>query len=167
MQHSSQSGSDRLSPIAKRYLRAVKRELCLSGSARAQALKDLEQQLRGMDYSYEDFIARCGSPLQTAEIMNRSIPGYVYSKSLLRIPCLIAGLLGTAVLLYHGFMHIALRFMMENPQIFFDDSSAASLGIIGGADGPTAIFVSRPRIQHRSRGRSGHSGSADELLRTG
>lgn len=59
-------------------------------------------------------------------------------KSLLRAVCLLAALAGGVQLLVSLGLMLVSRYWGGAPVSFTD---AASLGIIGGADGPTAVFV--------------------------
>ena len=136
----SSSSSQRLSRMARRYLRAVRHELCLPGKARKEALAALKAQLSHLDCSYPELISRMGSPLQAADLYNRSQDGVFYTKSLWRIPCLILGILGSLFFLLKAFGNELVYFLVSHQG--YSLGQAYSIGVIGGADGPTSIFVS-------------------------
>lgn len=148
MDPSENSPRASLSPIARRYLRAVKRELCLRGADRKQALKALKESFRGIRCSYGDFITRFGSPLQTADMLNHSIEGYVFDKSDLRIPCMALGIAGALVAAYRIAYGAFLRFLASSAAAIEIMTDSASIGVIGGADGPTSIFITTAAASH-------------------
>lgn len=58
---------------------------------------------------------------------------FTYVKSPWRWVCLVVAIIGALSLLWQGIIMVLAYMLTRN--------EAASIGIIGGADGPTAIFV--------------------------
>ena len=114
-----------------RYLRAVRRRLALPKALRDRVMGDLRSSIterRDAGQSDEEIFFALGSAKQAADELNRQMRAYAYHKSPWRFASLgaaAAALLALPVLL--------TRHLTGLP---------SSIGIIGGADGPTAIFVS-------------------------
>lgn len=113
-----------------RYLRAVKRRLRLPADLRARLMNDLATTIsarREQGESDDAILASLGTPKAMAAELNEQMKDYTFRKSPWRWPCLAAAalcllsLLGTAAL-----------------TLFFHSDA---MGVIGGADGPTMIFV--------------------------
>jgi len=77
-----------------------------------------------------------GSPQQAAAELNKQMEEYTYKKSPLRWGCFILMVFSLLLLLFRGLLGL-LTFL-------FNLHLNHSIGIIGGADGPTAIFISAP-----------------------
>ena len=110
-----------------RYLRAVRRRLPLSGQMKDRVMDDLRSSInerREAGQTDAEIFAALGPAKQAAAELTAQLPGYAFRKSPLRFVCLGAGLLKTVTNL-RGF---------------------ASVGVIGGADGPTEIFIAGPQI---------------------
>lgn len=78
-----------------------------------------------------EILAALGSAKQAASELTAQLPGYAFRKSPLRFICL-----GAAVLA----LLVGLLKTVTNLRGF------ASIGVIGGADGPTEIFIAGPQI---------------------
>ena len=78
-----------------------------------------------------EIFAALGSAKQAAAKLTAQLPGYAFRKSPLRFVCL-----GAAVLA----LLAGLLKTITNLRGF------ASIGVIGGADGPTALFIAGPQI---------------------
>ena len=127
---------------AKSYMKAVKKHLCLPPSLAKESLKPLFQLLKGSQASYDDLVEDLGTPKARAEELNRSVPGYLYRKSDWRKPCMVLGIISLLRSIYLASVLGLFHFAMANPHITFGfNAPAASVGMIGGADGPTAIYV--------------------------
>lgn len=117
-----------------RYLRAVRRRLALPKGMKDRVMDDLRSSInerREAGQTDEEILAALGSAKQAAAELTAQLPGYAFRRSPWRLVCLgaavlalLVGLLKTVTNL-HGF---------------------ASVGVIGGADGPTAIFITGPQI---------------------
>ena len=119
-----------------RYLRAVRRRLPLSEQMKDRVMDDLRSSInerREAGQTDAEIFAALGPAKQAAAELTAQLPGYAFRKSPLRFVCLGAAVLallaGSAVPLY-----------ATNLRGF------ASVGVIGGADGPTEIFIAGPQI---------------------
>lgn len=120
----------------KKYLRAVKRRLNMPRQLRERVMADLESSIlsRVDDGQTEDeIIAELGTPKQAAKDLNEQMKEYTYKKSPWRWLCLALAVFSGLCLAYKGLAGLLL--------VLFNKAYNASLGIIGGADGPTAVFV--------------------------
>lgn len=112
-----------------RYLRAVRRRLPLSGQMKDRVMDDLRSSInerREAGQTDAEIFAALGPAELTAQL-----PGYAFRKSPLRFVCLGAALLALLA---------GLLKTVTNLRGF------ASVGVIGGADGPTEIFIAGPQI---------------------
>ena len=117
-----------------RYLRAVRRRLPLPGKMKDRVMDDLRSSInerREAGQTDEEIFAALGSAKQTAAELAAQLPGYAFRKSPWRFVCL-----GAAVLA----LLVGLLKTVTNLRGF------ASVGVIGGADGPTEIFIAGPQI---------------------
>ena len=90
-----------------------------------------------------------GTPKQAAAVLNEQMKEYTYRKSPWRYLFLAAAICGTMELLssiWGNLVYLWYRFRAENQVmgIGMTRLESASIGIIGGADGPTAIFLTTP-----------------------
>ncbi len=123
----------------KSYIKAIGRRLNLPRDVKNRVLADLTSTIRGRMESgeTEDQIrASMGSPKDVARSLNEQMSDYVYQKSPWRWACLALAVICVGALSYHGLVGLALMMLNRSVQ-----ASGNSLGVIGGADGPTAIFV--------------------------
>ena len=123
----------------KKYTNAVERRLNMPREVKARVMNDFIssiQSRREAGRTDGEIFAELGSPKQAAAELNRQMEEYTFIKSPWRWPCLTAAILSGAVLLYGGLTELLARLLT-----LAWNHEAASIGIIGGADGPTAIFV--------------------------
>lgn len=121
----------------KKYLSAVKRRLNLPRSLRARLLSDLETTITARMEAGEDWTAireSLGAPAQVAAEYMEEMKDFAYRKSPWRyLPLAVAVLCGLRFLnkcvLFGLYMSMGIQVQER------------SVGIIGGADGPTAMFV--------------------------
>ena len=119
-----------------RYLRAVRRRLSLSGQMKDRVMDDLRSSInerREAGQTDAEIFAALGPAKQAAAELTAQLPGYAFRKSPLRFICL-----GAAVLA----LLVGLLKTVTNLRGF------ASIGVIGGADGPTAIFLTNKLAPH-------------------
>jgi len=81
----------------------------------------------------EDIRAELGTPAKAAAELNEQMKDYTFRKSPWRWVCLTVAVCSGVTLLFGGVMAVITSLLQA--------SLSASIGIIGGADGPTAIFV--------------------------
>lgn len=122
----------------KKYLRSVKRRLNLPRSIRSRLLSDLETSITARTEAGDDWPSireSLGAPAQVAAEYMEEMKEFAYRKSPWRIvPLVLAVLCGLCFVddwVMLG-MYLSLGFQLQE----------RSIGIIGGADGPTAMFVS-------------------------
>jgi len=121
----------------KHYLCAVRRRLNMPKELKDRVMTDFccSVEARIEDgQSTEAILAELGRPKQAAAELNRQMQEYTYIKSPWRWVSLALAIVSGLCFAYRGLTGLLLM-------LFNKVHNAASIGIIGGADGPTAIFV--------------------------
>lgn len=119
-------------PPVKRYMNAIEWRLKLPWKVRVRVMSDLATSMEARHEAgetYEAIMAGLGAPAEVAARLNKEMAEYAAPGSPWRWLFLALAVLAGAWTLYQLFW-LLLRHI------------AASMGVIGGADGPTAIFVS-------------------------
>ena len=119
----------------KKYLNAVRRRLNLPKDIKNRCLSDLQTTIQARmenGESWEEILASLGTPQKMAAEFSQQLQEFVYRKSPWRFLFLAAALLSGGWLVFYAGIQMVLRVVASN---------AASIGIIGGADGPTSIFI--------------------------
>ena len=119
----------------KKYLTAVRRRLNLPKDIKNRCISDLQTTIQARienGEGWEDIQSSLGTPQQVAAELSQQLKEFVYRKSPWRFLFLAAAILSGGWLIFYAGMQMVLRIIADN---------AASIGIIGGADGPTAIFI--------------------------
>jgi len=125
-----------LSPKTRKYLRRIARRLRFPNDIKNRICTDLQTTIliKLESGAPEDAILReLGSPKAVADEFHSQMADLIRSKSPVRFFCLAAGILSALVLMGK----LALRFYLND----LINGMTRSIGIIGGADGPTSIFV--------------------------
>lgn len=120
----------------KAYLKKIEWRLNLPKDIRKRVMEDLTcsiEERREAGQTDEEIMEELGSPRKAAAELNEQMKEYAYRKSPWRFLCLGISLLSCGWLAWYWGITALFR------GISFGESN--SLGIIGGADGPTAIFV--------------------------
>ena len=126
----------------KWYVNAIERRLNLPPEVKARVMSDFASSIaarREAGQGDEEIYAEFGSPKKAAADLNEQMKEFAYRKSPWRYVFAVLALYGGIRLfssLLPQLMHWGLRASFQ--------PNAASVGIIGGADGPTAIFITRP-----------------------
>ena len=123
----------------KKYIKAVSRRLNLPKEVKDRVMSDFIRSIRARQesgYSEEQILAEMGSPKIAAAELNEQMKEFAFRKSPWRFFFAGVAAYGAARLLKLLLGQI-LYWMMQIPV----RQETASVGIIGGADGPTAIFV--------------------------
>lgn len=123
----------------KKYLRGIYRRLNMPRKLRRRVMNDLESSIasrRESGQSDETIMAELGTPRQAAAELNRQMEEYTYRKSPWRWVCLALVALSALSFLFQGSLGLLTA--------IFNFRNRYSVGIIGGADGPTSIFISAP-----------------------
>lgn len=119
----------------KKYIRAISRHLRLPKDLRNRVISDLETSIHGRFEAgerYDTIIQSMGSAQKVAAELNEQMKQFAYRKSKWRFPFLVLAILSGLALTWE---------MIPGLILYHSLGEAESLGIIGGADGPTAIFV--------------------------
>lgn len=122
----------------KKYCTKVERRLNLPRDVKARVMTDFASSIqarREARMTDEEIYADLGTPRQAAESLNEQMKEYAYRKSPWRFLFAACAAYGAAELL--GSLVAGLAVLM----LALSHSDSASIGIIGGADGPTSIFV--------------------------
>ena len=126
----------------KKYTGSVERRLNLPREVKARVMSDFISSIaarREAGQSDEEIYGELGSPAKAAADLNEQMKDYAYRKSPWRFLFLGIAVFAGVRLLYDGITALIAHRLAA--QI---SSGAASVGIIGGADGPTAIFITAP-----------------------
>ena len=128
----------------KKYVNAVERHLNLPRQIKVRVMSDFSSSIqarRESGMTDEEIYAELGSPQKAAADLNEQMKEYAYRKSPWRFLFLACAAYGAAELL-GSLMAWIIWLMIADPVLHAGE--AASVGIIGGADGPTAVFVTTP-----------------------
>lgn len=123
----------------EKYTKAVNRRLNLPRDVKERVMSDFVSSIRARQESgqtEEEIIADLGSPKKAAAELNEQMKEFAYRKSPWRYLFAAMAAFGAARLLKFLLGQI-LYWLMRIPV----RTESASIGVIGGADGPTAIFV--------------------------
>ena len=122
----------------KKYMKSVERKLNLPRDVKQRVMADLESSVQSRleaGQTVEQIKAELGEPVQVASELNEQMKEFAYVKSPWRWACLLLAAVSGLTFLCKGIMNLLVA------AITFAENQ--SVGIIGGADGPTAIFVTR------------------------
>ena len=123
----------------KRYMTAIERRLDLPREVRNRVMTDLQSSVaarREAGQSDETIFAEFGTPANVAAELNEQMKEYAYTKSKWRWAALAVAVFGGLMLAYEAVMGLFLWLLLR-----LSSGESASIGVIGGADGPTSIFV--------------------------
>lgn len=124
----------------KKYTHSIARRLNLPREVKLRVMNDFYSSIQGRreaGYADEEIFAALGTPKKVAAELNEQMNEYSFVKSPWRWVFLGMSLFcGTCLVL--GGVTTLLDWLVNA-------SMAAHVGIIGGADGPTAIFVTTAR----------------------
>ena len=118
------------------YLRAVRRRLNMPKDLKDRVMADFSSSIElrmESGQTKEEILAELGSAKQAAKELNQQMQEYTYKKSPWRWLCLALAIFSGLCLAYEGLAGLLL--------VLFNKAYNASVGVIGGADGPTAVFV--------------------------
>ena len=128
----------------KKYINSVKRKLNLPGNIKKRVMSDFASSIqarREAGMTEEEIFTELGTPQKAAADLNEQMKEFAYRKSPWRFLFAAFAAYGAAEITAGVFAHLyTLNFLLSN--------ETASIGIIGGADGPTAIFVTTPDWMH-------------------
>lgn len=128
----------------KKYTNAVERRLNLPRAVKARVMSDFLSSIaarREAGRTDEEIYAELGDARKAAADLNEQMKEFAYRKSPWRFLFLGLAVVAAAQILYDGIIAVVGRYILYRASA---DFSAATVGIIGGADGPTAVFVTTP-----------------------
>ena len=120
----------------KKYIKAVKRRLNLPSDIKARAMNDFVSSIQSRKEAGktdDEIFVELGPATNVATELNEQLKEFTYVKSPWRWVCLVIAILCTIGLIWKGIIGMFVYTLTRG--------ESASIGIIGGADGPTAIFV--------------------------
>lgn len=127
----------------KKYCTRVERRLNLPREVKARVMTDFASSIqarREAGMTEEEIYADLGTPKQAAAVLNEQMKEYAYRKSPWRFVFLLLAILSGGWLILYRLMML-LGMLLNTLTVTFSPNESASIGIIGGADGPTSIFV--------------------------
>ncbi len=122
----------------KKYCAQVERRLALPRKIKVRVMTDFTTTitaLRESGMTDEQIFIQLGTPKHAAAELNAQMKEYAYRKSPWRFAGLVLAVLSGLAMAYLAGINLLGGLLV--------DSQSASVGIIGGADGPTAIFITR------------------------
>lgn len=122
----------------KKYMSDIKRRLNLPGSVKKRVMADLESSVQSRKEAGQtdgEIMEELGTPAQVAAELNEQMKEFAYVKSPWRWACLAMAVVSALAFLYKGVINLLVAAITY--------AERQSVGIIGGADGPTAIFVTQ------------------------
>lgn len=125
----------------KRYIRAVRRRLNLPKDVKERVMSDFVSSLSARAEAGQtdaEIYAELGSPKKAAADLNEQMKEYAYRKSPWRFVFLAMAVVSGGWLVLNRLLAWLCGWIIGAA---FYPSKSASVGIIGGADGPTAVFV--------------------------
>lgn len=135
----------------KKYTNAIERRLNLPRDVKARVMSDFVSSIearREAGLTDEEIYAELGAPKKAAAELNEQMKEYAYRKSPWRFVFLVLAVLSGGWLILRELM-IRVGLLLETLTMTFAPNESASIGIIGGADGPTSIFVSSIVVQRQ------------------
>ena len=124
--------------MKERYIKQVKKQLMIPASKRKAVLRDLEEAFASAaehGETEQQVISRLGTPEQFATGIEEQLG--VNRQKLLKTRTVVWTIIWLVVAVVGFLVYLTIRQQQE---------LNGALGIIGGADGPTAIIVSGPGI---------------------
>jgi len=131
--------------IIEKYISVVKRKLCLPRKLKERVMSDFISSIRAMQETGKteaEILSELGTPQEVAAQLNEQMKEYTYRRSPWRFLFAACGVYG-AVKMLRG-VWVNLIYLTFRAKTYSTVGASASIGIIGGADGPTAIFVTAP-----------------------
>jgi len=133
----------------KRYVNAIERRLNMPKEIKARVMSDVSSSIqarREAGMTDEQIMADLGTPQKAAAELNEQMKEFAYRKSPWRFAFLALAVYGGWVLLQGAWIRLMIWWTGFSAGLARAESH--SVGIIGGADGPTAIFVTSPMWMH-------------------
>lgn len=122
----------------KKYMNQVKWKLVLPRDVKKRVMADLASSIQSRveaGQTEEQIMAELGTPAEVAAELNEQMKEFAYVRSPWRWACLALAVISALAFLYKGVLNLLVAAITY--------AERQSVGIIGGADGPTAIFVTQ------------------------
>ena len=126
----------------KKYVNAVERRLNLPKDVKVRVMSDFSSSIqarREAGMTDEDIFAELGDAKKAAADLNEQMKEFAYRKSPWRYLFAALGAYGGAKVLIKVWGQILYWLLQVELR-----QESFSVGVIGGADGPTAVFVTGP-----------------------
>ena len=123
------------------YIRSVRRRLKLPKDEKNRVISDFISSIearRESGMSDEAILAELGSPRKAAKELNDQMKEFTFRKSPWRFACLALAVLSGGWLALYRY---TIWFGGQLVGVISYPAWGSSVGVIGGADGPTAVFV--------------------------
>ncbi len=133
----------------KQYVNALERRLNLPREIKNRVMADFTSSIqarREAGCTDEEIYAELGDAKKAAADLNEQMKEFAYRKSPWRWIFAACAAYGAAELL--GSLLARLYYLWLRDPWLHAETHSASVGIIGGADGPTAIFITTPGWMH-------------------
>ena len=127
----------------RKYLKSVERRLNLPRDIKKRVISDLESDMiarQESGLSEDAILAELGTAKKAAKDLNEQMKEFAYRKSPWRFVFAACAAYGAAELLDKLWGKL-FSWYMQRFYYGFAGNEAESIGIIGGADGPTVVFV--------------------------
>lgn len=130
----------------EKYIKAVERRLNLPGDVKRRVMSDFESSIHARQEAGQtdaQILAELGDAGKAAADLNEQMKEFAYRKSPWRF-CF-------AALALYGGWELGARLLGQLLYWFFQlqtRQESFSVGVIGGADGPTAVFVTSSALSH-------------------
>ncbi len=133
----------------KKYVNSVERRLNLPWDVKNRVMADFTSSIqarREAGCTDEEIYTEFGTPKKAAADLNEQMKEFAYRKSPWRYLFAACAAYGAAELL--GGLFARLYYLWLRDPWLHSEIHSASVGIIGGADGPTAVFITTPGWMH-------------------
>lgn len=134
----------------KKYITAIERRLNLPKDLKARVMSDFISSIEARRESGQtdvEIYAELGIPKKAAANLNEQMKEFTYLKSPWRYLFAVCAAYGAAELLGSLMAWLISLYLRWN-LLAVNMGEASSIGIIGGSDGPTAVFVTTPGWMH-------------------
>ena len=119
----------------KEYMNQVKWKLALPRDVKKRVMADLASSIQSRveaGQTEEQIMAELGTPAEVAAELNEQMKEFAYVRSPWRWACLALAAVSALTLVFKSAINLMAAILNK-----------ATIGVIGGVDGPTAIFVTQ------------------------
>jgi len=133
----------------KKYVNAIERRLNLPKNIKARVMSDFSSSIqarREAGMTDQEIYAELGDAKKVAADLNEQMKEFAYRKSPWRFLCLALAIYGLWQILPGIWINLVYLWLQVYSTL--TPAESHSIGVIGGADGPTAIFLTSPMWMH-------------------